>query len=241
MAPQEPQDLNKDWNVQQQSQWRGILAAAVEAQRLVPGAIAVGGTAAALHAHHRLSLDSDHLLPALRTSFDDVLHTLEQAPSWRTARVQPPVLILGRINNVQVGFRQARHSGEIESATIQTSSGPLRVPTLDEMIGMKAYMAYARNATRDYLDLAALASCTDEKGVVAALLKSDARYGHLQTSSVALEIAKRLSDPRPYDLSDLRLDDYKALAPQWQSWPAVAQSCRHLGRLLGEHLIREAP
>jgi hypothetical protein len=213
-----------------------VLAAGVKAQRLVPGSVAVGGTAAALYAHHRVSEDTDHLLPDLKDRFDEVREALERSPDWRTNRVQGPVLILGNIEGVQVGFRQARRTDRIETTVMDTAAGPLVVPTLDEMIGMKAYMLYSRNAVRDYLDFAALSQCTDEASVLGALLKSDQRYGHLQTSSAALEIAKRLAAAKPYDLGDVDLARYKGLTAEWRSWSKAEGICRHFGALLGSRL-----
>lgn len=235
MERRKPQHL--EWTTAERNHWDAVIAAGVKAQQLVPGAVAVGGTAAALYAQHRLSLDTDHLLPSLKSSFDEVLSALEQSPQWKTARIQPPVLILGSIDQVQVGFRQARHEGSIEASVIQTDSGPLAIPTLDEMVGMKAYLTYARNALRDYLDFAALASCTDEQAVINSLGKSDQRYGHLQTISVAMEIASRLSDPNPTDLLEIRLVHYKGLAKEWQSWERIASVCRHFGELFGRQLV----
>ena len=58
----------------------------------------VGGTAAAIHASHRQSLDGDHVLSDLRDRFDEVLARLEAAAGWQTARLQRPVLILGTID-----------------------------------------------------------------------------------------------------------------------------------------------
>jgi len=217
--------------------WSRVVAAGVKAQQLMPGAIAVGGMAAALYAHHRVSNDTDHLLASLRDNFDATRQRLERAPEWKTARLQPPVLILGSLGGVQVGFRQSRRKDAIDSVTTQTDAGPLTLPTLDEMIGMKAYLVYARNAVRDYLDFAALASCTDEANVLASLLKSDRRYGHLQTASVGLEIAKRLCDPQPYDLSEIDLRQYKGLAPQWQSWPKISDICRRHGAAMASRMV----
>lgn len=217
--------------------WDAVIAAGVAAQRLVPGCVAVGGSAAALYAHHRVSMDTDHLLVDLRSRFDEVRDALERDPAWKTARVQAPVVILGSIAGVQVGFRQARHRGEIEARVLTTPAGSLVVPTLDEMIGMKAYMAYARNATRDYLDLAALADLAGDDATVAALLKSDDRYGHLQQSSVALLIAQRLASAAPYDLEDVDLSNYKGLVPAWQNWERVASICRRIGGLLLKRLL----
>lgn len=159
----------------------------------MPGCIAVGGSAAAVLARHRVSHDTDHLLADLTSRFDSVLGALEQHAEWRTA----PVLILGSIGGVQVGFRQARHRGPIQTRIVDTPGGPLIVPTLDEMIGMKAYLAVARNTTRDYVDFAALASLAGDGASIEALLKSQDRYGHLQTGSISLAIADRLSHPAP--------------------------------------------
>jgi hypothetical protein len=222
---------------EQSRQWQSVLEAGVKAQRLVPGAIAVGGTAAALYAHHRFSQYTDHLVTALRDRFDEVRERLEESREWKTARVQPPVLILGSIGGVQVGFRQPRRVDAIETSIIQTPSGPLTVPTLPELIGMKAYLLYSRNALRDYLDFAALALCVGDEVVVAASLLTQSHYGHLQTGSVTLEIAKRLCDPSPFDLDGINLDDYKGVAPEWRSWDRVCESCIRLGVLLSARLV----
>lgn len=223
---------------QTQSQdWDAVVAAGVAAQRLVPGCVAVGGSAAALYAHHRFSLDTDHLVMDLTGRFEEVRETLERDPAWKTARVQPPVVILGSIGGVQVGFRQARHRGQIDTQTIPTSAGPLVVPTLDEMLGMKAYMAYSRNATRDYVDFAALAAVAGDEGAVVSLLKSDQRYGHLQAHSVAYSIARALASPDPRDLSEIDLSNYKGLVDPWRDWSQVAEACRRIGILLGQRLV----
>lgn len=75
--------------------WERLLSAERHIQALVPGAVLVGGTAAALHAHHRRSLDGDHVLGDLRARFPEMLGELEAAAGWHTARVLPPVLIPG--------------------------------------------------------------------------------------------------------------------------------------------------
>lgn len=239
--------MNADINSRQQGNsgekkfepevWRRILKAGVEAQRLIQGSICVGGTAAALYAKHRISLDTDHLVPELRYKFDDVRETLEANKEWKTARVQPPVLILGSLGGVEVGFRQLKRSSPVETTTLQTSEGPLVVPTLDELICMKAYLAYVRNATRDYLDFAALSQCASERAVLDSLLALDPRYGELQTASVALEVAKALSACFPFDLEPAELAHYKALDPKWHSWEATQTICRHLGGRLATILI----
>ncbi len=220
------------------AEWACILKAGVQAQRLVPGAVCVGGTAAALYAGHRVSQDTDHLLPALRDHFEDVRARLEAQPEWKTARVNPPVLILGSIGGVEVGFRQLKRSLPIETQTMQTEAGPLVVPTLDEMLGMKAFLAYDRNATRDYLDFAALTECAAPPAVLDALLKLDARYGALQTASVGLEVAKALCAAAPFDLDESELPHYKGLTEKWHHWETTRTICHRFGALLGEALVQ---
>ena len=218
--------------------WREVLKAGVEAQRLVPGAVCVGGTAAALYAEHRHSHDTDHLLSTLRSEFEAIRSALESQPEWKTARVQPPVLILGSIGGVEVGFRQLKRSLPVETRRIETLEGPLVVPTLDELICMKAFLAYDRNVTRDYLDFAALTECLSETEVVESLLKLDVRYGTLQSASVGLEVAKALSAGAPYDLNEAELPRYKGLTAKWHRWDATRDICQRFGALLGEALIR---
>lgn len=58
-----------------------ILAAAARQQAIVPDAVLVGGTAAALHAGHRVSYDDDPVVPDLRSRFDTLLGNLEATGS----------------------------------------------------------------------------------------------------------------------------------------------------------------
>jgi hypothetical protein len=73
--------------------WERLLAAERHLQAILPSAVLVGGTAAALHVRHRVSLDGDHVLADLRDHFDDVLATLEAVAGWETARIRPRRLV----------------------------------------------------------------------------------------------------------------------------------------------------
>ncbi len=88
------------------SDWERLLSAERHLQALVPGTVLVGGTATALPARHRVSLDGDHVVSELRDRFDQVLADLEAAAGWQTERVQRPVPILGRLDGVLTGIRQ---------------------------------------------------------------------------------------------------------------------------------------
>jgi len=239
MSPNQPHGQPSDKPCFDEQAWQQVLCAAVASQQIIPEAIAVGGTAAALYAQHRLSVDTDHLLPNLKNRFEAVREQLEVSEQWKTARVQPPVLILGSLQGVEIGFRQMRRSLPIETELLETPSGSLRVPTLDEMIGMKAYLAYSRRATRDFLDFAALSSLLEKGEVLRVLLRSQQRYGQLQAKSVALDIAKTLSAPEPYDLEEVDLATYKGIQPPWNTWDQVATQCSLFGKQYGEALIAQ--
>ena len=43
-------------------EWEEVLSAAAHLQRILPDAVLVGGTAAAIYAGHRLSTDADHII-----------------------------------------------------------------------------------------------------------------------------------------------------------------------------------
>jgi hypothetical protein len=219
------------------AEWLKTLRAGVEAQRLVPGAHLVGGSAVSLLAGHRISLDTDHLLGDLRSRFEDVLETLETSGHWTTAKVRPPVMILGAIDGAEVGFRQQIRRGDTETTTVQTLAGPLVLPVPGELLAMKAFLAYKRNVTRDYLDFAVLAEQLGEAETLRRLTLLDAQFGHTQTRSVALEVAKSLASPQPGDFEGTDLHDYKGLVPEWQDWNRVTALCRRAGLALGKHLL----
>jgi len=129
LSPSAVERYNPGVGFQDLPEWERLLAAERHLQSLVPGAVLVGGTAAALHAGHRKSLDGDHVLEDLRPRFDEVLATLEAAAGWETSRIQRPVAILGKLDGVMTGIRQLRRTRALESEVV----AGLRVPTLAEM------------------------------------------------------------------------------------------------------------
>lgn len=56
--------------------WETLLAHAARLQTKIPGAVLVGGTAAALHAKHRYSVDHDHVIRNLEKNYDEILTKL---------------------------------------------------------------------------------------------------------------------------------------------------------------------
>ena len=72
-----------------------------------------------------------------------------------------------------------------------------------------------RNATRDYLDLAALTDVLGEEKAATVVSRIDDYYEDQIGGSgrrVATQVAKQLAEPRPGDLSELDLAAYRKLA-----------------------------
>ena len=125
--------------------WDALLSSAAHLQKIVPGAVLVGGTAAATYAHHRVSVDHDHTLTDLRERFDSVLADLESVAGWQTARIRRPVLILGSLDGIETGIRQLIRSEPLETAEIETEGIRLTLPTREEMLRVKSVLILKRN------------------------------------------------------------------------------------------------
>lgn len=208
-----------------------VLEAAARLQEVVPDAVLVGGTAAVLHAEHRESMDDDHVVADLRERFDQVLATLEETDGWVTARVRRPVLILGRLDGVETGVRNLIRRRPLEIEEVAVGERVLRVPTLPEILRIKAWLCLMRNATRDYLDFAALADRLGDERTAEILLELDDYYTDQLgpgTRRVATQVAKQLADPLPYDLSEVDLPSYRKLRHRWHDWGAVSDLCRRV-------------
>src|SRR5437870_11810392 len=125
--------------------WERLLAAERHLQHLVAGAVLVGGTAAAIHGQHRISMDGDHVLEDLRERFDEVLATLEAESGWQTERVQRPFIILWQLNGILTCIRQLRRTVPLETEIISA----LRVSTLTDIVRIKTRLLVTSNTLRD--------------------------------------------------------------------------------------------
>ncbi len=208
--------------------WERLLSAERHLQGLVPGTVLVGGTAAAVHAGHRVSMDGDHVLRDLRQRFEEVLSTLESAAGWQTERVQRPVLILGQLEGVLTGIRQLRRTQPLETEEIDG----LRVPTLAEMARIKAWLLATRHTVRDYLDTVVLLERLGEANVLLAFESFDQIYRQLADISPLAEVAERLAAAAPVDLAQVDLKTYRALRTPWNDWSHVAARGRFWARVL---------
>lgn len=209
-----------------------VLESAARLQELVPDAVMVGGSAAALYAGHRDSYDHDHVLADLRERFDVVLEALESEGQWVTDRVHPGTLILGRLGDIEAGVRQMLRSRPLETVQVTLASGrSLRVPTAQETLRIKGFLIVRRNQTRDYLDVVALADRHGVRTAAEVLGAIDDYYAdqHGQGRGVAAQLVRQLADPRPADISVTRqLDAYRNLQPRWTDWSAVRAACMEI-------------
>jgi hypothetical protein len=215
-------------------EWERLLAAERYIQALLPGTVLVGGTAAALHAGHRTSLDADHVLEDLRPRFDDVLRALEAAAGWQTERVKRPVLILGRLDGVMTGIRQLRRTRPLETEIV----AGLRVPTLAEMARIKAWLLVTRHTVRDYLDAVVLLECLGEAAALRAFLSFDDLYPQPGGASPAIELVERLAAADPSDRPDVDLSTYKGLRAPWNDWSYLAARGRQWAQVLAQAILR---
>ena len=210
-----------------------VLESAARLQEVVPDAVLVGGSAAALWASHRTSFDHDHVLQDLSDRFDAVLEAIEATDGWVTNRVSPGKIILGELGGIESGVRQLIRSRPLEVAEVSLPSGQvLRVPTPDETLRIKGYLIVRRNQVRDYLDVAAL---SDKYGIGHAadvLGHIDAYYSDQRgpgPEGVASQLARQLADPKPADARTIgQLGRYKGLDARWADWGNVTGVCRSL-------------
>ncbi len=209
-----------------------VLESASLLQQLVPDAVLVGGSAAALYGGHRDSYDHDHVLTDLRDRFDVVLDALESEGEWVTNRVVPGKIILGQLGDIKAGVRQMIRTRPLETARVTLPSGrALTVPTAEETLRIKGFLIVRRNQTRDYLDVAALADRYGIPTSAAVLARIDDYYAdqHGEGRGVAAQLVRQLADPRPKDASvTSQLDAYRNLASRWTDWGEVRSVCGQL-------------
>ncbi len=209
-----------------------LLESAARLQRLVPGAVLVGGAAAIFYADHRESRDHDHVVADLADRFEMVLEAVEGDEGWATNRVTPGQVILGNLDGIEAGVRQMIRKRPLEVTEVELPSGAsVTVPTLEETLRIKAFLAVRRNQTRDYLDLAALADRLGADRAADALNRIDDYYGDQLDSDdgVASQLVRQLAEPHPADRAVIdQLPSYRRLRKRWSDWSAVVDILREV-------------
>ncbi len=201
-----------------------VLEKAAQLQELVPGAVLVGGSAAALYAHHRQSFDHDHVVADLAERFDAILENLEALGDWSMTRAQPGKIILGELGGIETGVRQLLRSRPLETTDMEVRGKQLVVPTRG---GDPADQGVA--CTQPQPD-ARLPRHSGPRGSDRAG-RSCRRAGDIddyyadinrQPETVSTQLVRQLADPRPRDAEvTTQLASYKALDPRWHDWSTV--------------------
>lgn len=219
---------------------RAVLASAARLQTVVPDAVLVGGSAAALHAGHRDSFDHDHVLSDLVDRYEAVLEAVEATDGWATSvrASKPPFTIMGSLGGIEAGLRQMRRTRPLETEQFEVEPGVVvTVPTPAEALRVKAYLVVQRNVVRDYLDTAALAVHLGDEQATDVLARIDDYYvdRSREPASVLTSLVLALADPSPRDTDVIaELPRYKGLAERWHDWRDVVAVCRELAlRLSG--------
>jgi hypothetical protein len=217
-----------------------VLESAARLQQLVPDAVLVGGSAAALHAGHRESFDHDHVLVDLDQRYAQVVEAVEASDGWATSvrASRPPMTIMGSLDGIQAGLRNLRRTRPLETVRIEVAPGAIvTAPTAEEVLRVKAYLVVQRNAVRDYLDVVALADHIGVDHAGEILRHIDDYYDDLsqQAGSVRTSLALALADPKPVDVDVIaELPRYRGLDPRWHDWAAVVAACRDLALEVAE-------
>lgn len=211
-----------------------VLRSAARLQELVPDAVLVGGSAVAFYAHHRESFDHDHVVNDLADRYDRVLEAVEASDGWATSvrASSPPMTILGSLDGIQAGLRQLRRTRPLETVDIDIDTEThVVVPTIEEMLRVKAYLIVQRNYVRDYLDVIALTDTIGIDNATTALRGIDEYYSDRsdQPGSVLTGLVEYLADPQPRDTDVIaELPRYKSLDKKWHDWSVVVQNCQEL-------------
>jgi hypothetical protein len=178
-------------------------------------------------------MDADHVIAGLSGRFDEVLAELESAAGWKTARVRRPVAIYGSLDGILTTVRNQVRSAPLETVQVTVSGQQVRVPTRAEILRVKSWLIVRRNATRDYLDVAAIASKLGDTAVLAALAPMDRLYPQeADPGAVRHQLMRQLAMPRPFDLGSVNLAEYRDLIPAWRDWSTVVEQCRRVGTLM---------
>lgn len=225
-------------------EWERLLAQAAMLQAKVPGAVLVGETAAAVHARHRPSFDHDHVVQDLAKNYDAAIAALQSIVGWRTQRRVKGRLVLGRIAGIDAGLRNQKRSAPLETQTVDLGGErTLKLPTIEEMLRIKAYLVVDRGATRDYLDVAALSHRLGLHKSAGALEKMNDLYAEFagEGGDMLSTVVVKLTNPDPYDLTQVDLTEYRGIVAPWNDWQTVVEQCRSIALALLDRSPGDAP
>ena len=166
--------------------------------------------------------------------------TGEPFPDWETvpsaaARLQQ-ILPDGNLDGIETGVRQLVRDEPLETTTLDVGGVTLTVPTEAEILRIKGVLILRRNATRDYLDFAALADHLGDDATGQALRPFDRLYPQDNGESPLQQLQAQLANPVPYDLDESTLAGYRHLDPKWDDWNSVKVTCARVADVTFEYV-----
>jgi uncharacterized membrane protein YdfJ with MMPL/SSD domain len=114
--------------------------------------------------------------------------------------------------------------GPMETTNVQLPTGDrLQIPTGAETLRLKSYLIMCRNSARDFAEFADLVESMETQTAAVVLARMDRYYcgEHRRNQWVATQLVRRLADPLPSDVDDLRTSGPDAEA----DWEQVRQRC----------------
>ena len=107
------------------------------------------------------------------------------------------------------------------------------------MLRTKGWMIISRNATRDYIDFAAIAKHMDFEDATGVLIDFNDYYSDLIRGSQAspiVQLIRQLAEPKPGDLDQIDLSVYKGIQPPFDSWDFIVKICEKISVELGDRV-----
>ena len=101
---------------------------------------------------------------------------------------------------------------------------------------IKGLLLLRRNATRDYVDFAAVADRIGDVAAAEAFVRFDAPYPQPSGESALQQMLAQLASPKPYDLDGTTLSEYRHLEARWHDWEAIRAVCARASVVMFDHV-----
>lgn len=168
----------------------------------------------------------------------DMLIPFERASHFTVYR--PSSLDLAKGDRVRITvIRQLIRSEPLDTIESEHDGQKITLPTAAEMLRIKGALILKRNATRDYIDFAALSDRLGDVGTAPALKRFDELYPQPNGESALQQLQIQLANPLPYDLEATNLAEYKSLNPRWHDWNQMKEACAHSATVFFDRLAAE--
>jgi hypothetical protein len=112
------------------------------------------------------------------------------------------------LDGIETGVRQLIRTEPPETIEVDFHGSNITVPTEAEILRIKAVLILKRNATRDYLDFAALSDHLGTEKSAEALKRFDLLYPQESGQSALQQLQAQISKPIPHDFHTINLEMY---------------------------------